>query len=134
MPYSNITDKLSSLQKQLQNGDITGSAFAVAVANLYKQMYDPKSGVLTDDNVLRFSALDESLNNDVKSFYSFIGGKKDNTLKLGADGTFTSQLDPQAQAKKKDFMARVDGIFDFSDFTIKSVQKIKPEENLQIDP
>jgi hypothetical protein len=122
VPYSNITDKLSSLQKQLQNGDITGSAFAVAVANLYKQMYDPKSGVLTDDNVLRFSALDESLKNDVKSFYSFIGGKKDNTLKLGADGTFTSQLDPQAQAKK-DFMARVDGIFDFSDFTIKSVRE-----------
>ena len=121
VPYSNITDKLSSLQKQLQNGELTGSGFAVAVANLYKQMYDPKGGVLTDDNVLRFSALDESLNNDVKSFYSFIGGKKDNTLKLGADGTFTSQLDPQAQAKK-DFIARADGIFDFSDLTIKSVR------------
>ena len=120
VPYSNITDKLSSLQKQLQNGELTGSGFAVAVANLYKQMYDPKSGILTDDNVLRLSALDESLKNDVKSFNSYIGSETKSKFNP-AEGTFTSQLDPQAQAKT-DFIAKASGGFDFSELKIKSVR------------
>jgi|TARA_R100000482_G_C5131789_1_gene152457 hypothetical protein len=123
VPYSNITDELNRLQVQLQNGEISGSAFAIKVASLYKKMYDSKAGVLTDDNVLRLSALDTSLKGNIKNYNTLYGTTKKSTLDP-TTGVLTSQLNPQAD-NQRTFLRTVQssGKVDFSNIAIPSVNE-----------
>ena len=73
IPYSSITDELKRYTENLRNGSMTGSAFNVAVTNLYKRIYDTDTGVLTNENVLKLGALDTSLSEDIKSYKSYSG-------------------------------------------------------------
>ena len=121
VPYTSITDEINRLKMQLDSGEISGSAFGIKVASLYKKMYDPKAGVLTDDNVLRLATLDKALDTSIKSYNEITSNVKESKFD-STTGVFTSQLDPNIQ-NKQNFLKVALTEIDFSGVSIPSIRK-----------
>ena len=121
VPFSNITNELQRLQKELQDKELDPQAFAMRVSNLYKQLYDPKSGVLTDDDLLRNNALDTSLKGSISNYNTTIGNTK-KSLEVDDQGVFVSELAP-GQNLKNDYLARARNKIDFEVINVPSVNK-----------
>jgi hypothetical protein len=130
VPYTSITDEINRLKMQLDSGEISGSAFGIKVASLYKKMYDPKAGVLTNDNVLRLATLDKALDTSIKSYNEITSNVKESKFD-STTGVFTSQLDPNIQ-NKQNFLKVALTEIDFSGVSIPSIRK--GDENKPLPP
>ena len=102
IPYSNITDQLNAYTERLRNGSMTGSAFNVAVTNLYKKMYDTDTGVLTNENVLKLGALDTKLNADIKDYKSYSGLDSKSSLTVNPEDGGLSSVDAAMTTRGND--------------------------------
>tara|TARA_B100001939_G_C16946225_1_gene620471 strand:+ start:2253 stop:4190 length:1938 start_codon:yes stop_codon:yes gene_type:complete len=125
IPYSNITNELNVLTERLRNGSITGSAFNVAVTNLYKRIYDTDTGVLTNENVLKLGALDTSLNEDIKNYKSYSGQDSKSPITVrpedGVLGVVQDSMTTGGQTIKDYITASTFGDDAFSNVQVDSV-------------